>query len=121
MAVPIFEDFFYPFLLSVEKKEMTLKEIRNEIIDHFHLTDEDCAQKTRSGTSTQLKDRLNWTRQYLRRALFIEMPSKGVYRITERGRDYLSNHSDLRKDDLLDYPEFAAFALGNQSVCYKSV
>ena len=115
MAIPIFEDFLFPFLSFVGEKDMTTKEIRQAIIERFHLTDEDCAQKTRNGTSTQLNDRINWTRQYLRRAQFIDLPSRGVYRITERGKEYLRNHTDLRKKDLLNYPEFASYATGNSS------
>lgn len=113
MAIPIFEDFLYPFLSFVGEKDMTTKEIRQAIIEKFNLTDEDCAQKTRNGTSTQLNDRINWTRQYLRRALFIDLPSRGVYRISERGRQYLETHADLRKKDLMEYPEFASYANGN--------
>ena len=91
---------------------MTTKEMRQAMIDHFHLTDEDCNQMTRSGGTNQLADRLGWARQYLRRALFIDIPSRGVYRISARGKDYLVSHTDLRKKDLLEYPEFAAYASG---------
>ena len=51
-------------------------------------------------------------RQYLRRALMIELPQRGVYRITQRGKDYLATHKDLRKQDLMQYPEFASYATG---------
>lgn len=113
MAVPIFEDFLYPFLQAIEKKDMSIAEMRQYIIDHFHLTDEDCSIRTKSGNATQVSDRLNWVRQYLRRALMIEMPERGVYRITQRGRDYLASHKDLRKKDLMQYSEFASYATGN--------
>lgn len=116
MAIPIFEDFLYPFLAFVGEKDMTTREIRQAIIEKFDLTEEDCAQKTRNGTSTQLNDRINWTRQYLRRALFIDLPSRGVYRISSRGREYLQSHTDLRKKDLMEYPEFASYATGNPNV-----
>lgn len=112
MAIPIFEEFLYPFLKFVGQKDMTTKEMRQAMIDHFHLTDEDCDQMTRSGGTNKLADRLGWARQYLRRALFIEIPSRGVYRISSRGQEYLSSHTDLRKKDLLEYPEFAAYANG---------
>ena len=112
MAIPIFEDFLYPFLKFVGQKDMSTKEMRQAMISHFHLTDEDCDQLTRSGGTNQLGDRLGWARQYLRRALFIEIPSRGVYRISTRGRDYLKSHSDLRKKDLMEYPEFASYANG---------
>jgi restriction system protein len=42
----------------------------------------------------------------------IELPQRGVYRITQRGKDYLATHKDLRKQDLMQYPEFASYATG---------
>ena len=112
MALPIFEEFLYPFLLATSKKDMTLSEMREYIVDYFHLTDEDCSLRTKSGNTTQVADRLNWVRQYLRRALMIDLPQRGVYRITQRGKDYLSSHDSLSKKDLMEFPEFASYATG---------
>ena len=112
MALPIFEDFLYPFLLATNSKDMSISEMRQYIIDYFHLTDEDCSLRTKSGNSTQVVDRLNWVRQYLRRAQMIEIPERGVYRITQRGKDYLASHDSLRKQDLMQFPEFANYANG---------
>jgi restriction endonuclease Mrr len=93
MALPIFEEFLYPFLLATSKKDMTISEMRQYIVDYFHLSEEDCSLRTKSGNTTQVADRLNWVRQYLRRALMIDLPERGIYRITQRGKDYLANHS----------------------------
>lgn len=112
MAIPIFEDFLYPFLYQLKDKDVTTKEMKTAIIEHFHLSDEDCSLKTKSGTTNQLNDRLGWCRQYLRRALMIELPARGVYRITQRGKEYLAKHNTLRKQDLMQYPEFEAYANG---------
>ena len=112
MAIPIFEDFLYPFLLATNNKDMTLSEMRQHIIEHFHLTDEDLSLRTKNGNTTQVSDRINWVRQYLRRALMIEIPERGVYRITQRGKDYLATHDSLKKSDLMQYPEFASYATG---------
>ena len=112
MAIPIFEDFLYPFLLATNNKDMTISEMRQYIVDYFHLTDEDCSLRTKSGNTTQVTDRLNWVRQYLRRALMIDLPQRGVYRITQRGKDYLSSHDSLSKKELMEYPEFASYATG---------
>ena len=116
MAVPTFEEFLYPFLLATNSKDMTISEMRQYIVDYFHLTDEDCSLRTKSGNSTQVSDRMNWVRQYLRRALMIDLPERGVYRITQRGRDYLASHNTMRKQDLMQYEEFAAYARGNLSI-----
>lgn len=112
MALPVFEDFLYPFLLATRSKDMTVSEMREYIVNYFHLTDEDCSLRTKNGNTTQVADRLNWVRQYLRRALMIELPQRGVYRITERGKNYLATHDSLNKKDLMEYPEFASYATG---------
>lgn len=112
MAIPVFEDFLYPFLLATKSKDMTVSEMREYIVDYFHLTDEDCSVRTKNGNTTQVADRLNWVRQYLRRALMIELPQRGVYRITQRGKDYLATHNSLNKKDLMEFPEFASYATG---------
>lgn len=111
MAIPKFEDFLYPFLFCLkDMNNISIKEMRKYIIEHFHLTDEDCKLRTKSGSANQLDDRLGWSRQWLRRALFIEIPQRGVYKITKRGVEYLQNHTDLRQTDLMKYPEFAEYA-----------
>ena len=115
MAIPIFEDFLYPFLYQLKDKDVSSKEMKIAIIRHFNLSEEDCSLKTKSGTTNQLNDRLGWCRQYLRRALMIELPARGVYRITQRGKEYLAKHNTLRKIELMQYPEFEAYANGTEA------
>ena len=115
MSVPKFEEFLYPFLVQIKDRDLSSKEMRDSLIAHFGLTDEDCALKTKSGTNTQVNDRINWVRQYLRRALFVDLPQKGVYHITERGKEYLQKHKTLSKKDLMAYPEFSKYATGATS------
>ena len=110
MAIPKFQDFLYPFLLQLKNADMSSKDIKENLISHFNLTDEDRQMKTKGGSAYQIDDRIGWCRQWLRRALFIEIPEKGVYRITKRGLDYLKSHTDLRQNDLLEYPEYANYA-----------
>lgn len=110
MAVPKFEDFLYPFILQLKEGDITLKEMKKRLARHFRLTDEDLALTTKSGTSYQFDDRVQWCRQWFRRALFIEIPQTGTYRITQRGKDYLANHDSLRESDLLGYKEFAEYS-----------
>jgi len=110
MAIPKFEDFLYPFLVQLKDKDITTKEMKDALVKHFNLTEEDCSLKTKSGSAFQLNDRIGWCRQWLRRALFIEIPQRGIYSITQRGKDYLQSHTDLRQEDLLQYPEYAEYA-----------
>lgn len=110
MAIPKFEDFLYPFLIQLKDKDVSTKDMKDALVKHFNLTDEDCSLKTKSGSAFQLNDRIGWCRQWLRRALFIEIPQRGIYSITQRGKDYLQSHTDLRQEDLLQYPEYAEYA-----------
>lgn len=110
MAIPKFEDFLYPFLIQLNDKDVSTKEMKDALVKHFNLTEEDCSLKTKSGSAFQLNDRIGWCRQWLRRALFIEIPQRGIYSITQRGKDYLQSHTDLRQENLLQYPEYAEYA-----------
>ena len=110
MAVPTFEKFLYPFLLCLKDGDVTLQEMRNKLQQHFNLSDADLQIRTNSGGYTQFNDRIGWARQYFRRALFLDIPQNGVYRLTERGRDFLNTHDSLSIDDLMVYPEFAAYS-----------
>lgn len=112
MAIPKFQDFLYPFLLQVKDEDVSSREMKDALVQYFNLTEEDCSLKTKSGSAFQLNDRIGWCRQWLRRALFIEIPQRGVYRITQRGKDYLATHTDLRQENLMEYPEYAAYAGG---------
>lgn len=109
MAVPKFEQFLYPFLLLLKDGDLTTSQITEKLSSYFKLSEEDQNIRTKGGNITQLKDRINWTRQYFRRALFIDIPHQGTYRITQRGLDFLKNHNSLTIDDLMEYPEYAAF------------
>lgn len=112
MAIPKFEDFLYPFLSFIKDTELSKKELKAKFIGHFKLTDTDCLIKTKGGTVFQLDDRIGWCKQWLQRALFIDSPQRGVYRITQRGKDYLKSHSDLRREELMQYPEFVEYSGG---------
>ena len=108
--IPKFENFLYPFLLELKDKDVSTKEMKNAMVKYFSLSAEDCAQKTKGGTAFKLNDRIGWCRQWLRRALFIEIPKRGIYRITQRGREYLNSHDYLTEKDLLQYEEFYVYS-----------
>ena len=49
MAIPKVEDFLYPFLLQIKDSDISNKEIKERLIGHFGLTEEDGRLKTKSG------------------------------------------------------------------------
>ena len=106
--VPTFEKFLYPFLVTLKNKDVNKKQMVEEMRNFFNLSDEDMNVRTKSGAITQVVDRVGWTLQYLRRALFVDIID-GKYHITQRGLDFLKNHDNLSINDLIDYPEFAEY------------
>ena len=115
MAIPIFEDFLYPFMNHLMDTNSNKSEMIDYLAGFFNLSEEDRNLKTKGGKITQLYDRVGWCLQWLRRAMFVEIPNHGVWRITNRGRDYMKKHKDLRESDLLRYPEFAEYSRGKKS------
>ena len=89
MAIPKFESFLYPFLVQLRDKDAKKDEIKAALVKQFNLSEDECKLKTKSGTNYVIDSHLGWVRQWLRRALFIEIPQRGVYHITQRGKDYL--------------------------------
>lgn len=114
MAIPKFEQFLYPFLFQLRDRDAKKDEIREALIKQFNLTKEECMQKTKSGSIYVIDSHLGWVRQWLRRALFIEIPKRGTYRITQRGKEYLETHKDLSEKDLLKYPEYQEYFYGGR-------
>ncbi len=111
MSLPKFEKFLYPFLFRLKDGDNVSKnDVKKYIVDFLRISEEDFELKTKGGTTNQVEDRIGWTRQWLRRALFITIPQRGFYRITDRGKEYLLTHTSLSQDDLMAYPEYVSYA-----------
>lgn len=110
MAIPKFQDFLYPFMLNLMNHDSNKADMKTELSKYFNLSDEDRKLKTRGGSGFQLTDRIGWCLQWLRRAKFVDIPQRGVWRISQRGKEYMSTHIDLKESDLLEFPEFADYS-----------
>lgn len=108
--VPTFEKFLYPFLLSLKDGDLTVGEMRERLTKYFDLSETDLQERTKSGRVTKFNDRIGWARQYFRRALLIDIPQNGTYRLTNNGKAFLQKHPDsITINDLLEIPEYAAY------------
>ena len=112
--VPKFEDFFFPCLKCLsDGKIHNQTTLREYVINYFHLSQEDQNVLIKSGKKTQVFDKVQWTTSYFMQAKIVETPTRGNYRITQRGIDFLANHPDgFNKKDLCVFPEFLAYATG---------
>lgn len=111
MAVPDFQSFFLPLLkLSADGGTHSLKDSYAAMAEDFKMTDDDLAEMLPSGKQTTFKNRVAWANVYLAKALLLERPKRGFFRITERGKQLLkANPTTLRVKQLKEYTEFVDF------------
>jgi len=111
MAVPDFQSFFKPFLeVAADGAEHSLKEARERIATAFNLSEDDLAEILPSGTQTRFDNRVAWTKSYFVHAKVLESPKRAHFRITERGKELLSQgYERIDAKVLSQYPEFVEF------------
>jgi restriction system protein len=117
MPVPDFQSFFLPVLRSTTDGENhPLAELRERLATDLALSAEELAQKLPSGVQTVFANRLAWSAVYLTKAGALERVKRGVFRITDRGKDLLAlDVPKLMVKDLPKYTEFVTFQKGSQN------
>jgi restriction system protein len=74
------------------------------------LTEAERGQLLPSGKQTIFTNRVAWAKSHLKQAGLIDSPRRGIYRLTERGREVLHSHSGPITLRFLDqFPEHRAF------------
>ena len=113
MSVPDFQSFFKPLLdIASDGNEHSLKEARKRIAEAFNLSDEDLSEPLPSGTQTKFDNRVAWAKSYFVQAKVLESSKRAHFRITERGKQLLSQgHERIDVKILGQYPEFLKSAL----------
>ncbi|MBX3244729.1 MAG: restriction endonuclease [Acidobacteria bacterium] len=111
MPVPDFQTMMLPFLLITgDSKEHTYKEMVDRLAIQFNLTEKEKAELVPSGRQTRLLNRIYWIYTHFKHAKLIYQTKRGVFKITERGLELLSQNIeriDLRT--LALFPEYNDF------------
>lgn len=122
MSVPDFQTVMLPLLRDLEKGERQSREIVDSLAAHFSLTPEERAQRLPSGKQTTFTNRIGWAKSHMKAAGLIDSPKRGVYRLTERGRDVIAgNPTSVGMPFLNAFPEYVAFRQGTASPQSPSV
>lgn len=88
-------------------QKMTLNEVMQQLTDYFNLTEEHLKIKVPSGQMGLFRNRVGWTRSYLKKAGLIAYPERGVYEITDEGIKFLAtNPKKLRMKQLESFPKY---------------
>lgn len=117
MAIPGFQFFFIPVLrITSDGAEHSMADIRERIAAELNLTAEDISARFATGNQSVFSNRVSWSAIYLHRAQALERTKRGVFRITQRGRDLLdANPTKINVQVLSQFPEFVTFHKGTNS------
>lgn len=97
-------------LRLVSAGRQTIAECEPELRRQFAISDEDAAALLPSGKQTYLSNRAHWARNYLSQAGLVEAISRGRYRTTPLGDDFLaSNPAVVNVETLKQFPKFLEF------------
>lgn len=116
MAIPGFQAIMLPLLRDLTHGERTVQESIDAAARDLGVTDEELAVLLPSGKQPKFRNRVAWAKAHLKSAGLIESPRRGVYRLTERGRQILaSNPPEINLAFLDQFPEHVAFRTGGDS------
>lgn len=106
--IPDFQSIMLPMLKLLKNGEpKTLNEVMKELTAHYKLTEEHLKIKVPSGQMGLFRNRVGWTRSYLKKAGLIRYPDRGVYEITQEGKEFLeTNPNELRMKQLEQFPKY---------------
>lgn len=113
MAIPDFQTLMRPLLVLLsDGEEWSTRAIRSAFAKHFELTPEELEQRLPSGADLTFRNRVGWALTHVYQAALVERPRRGVYAITDRGRQVLTDTPESERVDLRvlsAFEEFRAF------------
>jgi restriction system protein len=110
MPIPDFQSLMLPVLRDLVQGERSGQQTVEALASELSLSPEDLAVRLPSGTQTKFTNRVAWAKSHLKGAGLVESPRRGVYRLTDRGRQLLAeNPPGISIAYLLRFPEYAAF------------
>jgi len=106
--IPDFQSIMLPMLKLLENGEVfTLNEVISKLAIYFNLSKEELKIKVPSGQMGLFRNRVGWTRSYLKKAGLLHYPERAKYQITPFGKEFLrGNPKDLRIKHLKKMPDY---------------
>lgn len=86
------DDFYLPILRLLDKLggSASIEEMEQRLIDEFEFTDADLAEAHGKSGTPIILNKVAWARSYLKEAGFLANERRGVWLLTENGRNALS-------------------------------
>lgn len=111
MTIPTFEEIMPVILdLAADADSIAIRHCMNLIADRFDLSEEEREQTLPSGKQKVLYNRAYWASFDLLKAGLLEKRQRGIYAITERGRQvHATEKEKLSRQYLSRFPEYAEY------------
>ena len=112
MTIPKDHEFFPKVMESVQDgKEHSIAEIKEYCVTNSNFTKEQLDQRYPKSGDFVLLDRIGWAIAELKAAGLLEIPNRGMYKITEIGKEILTKHPEnLTRKYLHQYGKYKIFA-----------
>ena len=110
MPIPDFQTVMRPLLAKVQDgQEHRNRDLVDALATEFKLTDAERKELLLSGQQEVFVNRVGWAKTYLKIAGLVESTARGVFRITERGKEVLrANPARIDLKVLRAEPAYAA-------------
>ena len=121
MAIPKYDEMYLVFLNCLaDMMPHKSKEVRDTIATNLSVSDSERQEMLPSGRQAIFDNRVGWTRTYLKKAGLLTSPSRGVYQLTEQGKQVLDSNPDTIDNSFLaQFESFRQF-MRSDSVSSKA-
>jgi restriction system protein len=118
MAIPDFQSIMLPLMRCVEDKQEHSTSAEVEALSkHFNLSPQERTELLPSGKQFTFSNRVHWAKAHLKMAGLLENTGRGLFRITERGKEVLAkNPAAINLKMLKTFPEYSESTGGDKGV-----
>lgn len=111
MAIPDFQSIMLPLLRRcADGQEHSKRDIVPTLAAEFGLTQADLEELLPTGRQGKFDNRVGWAKSYLKQAGLLDTTGRGLFRITDRGRQVLKEAPQRVDMKYLErFPEYQAF------------
>jgi restriction system protein len=111
MAIPDYQSIMLPILrLAGDGQPHKFRDAVEQLAEHFALSNDERSEMLPSGTAFLFDNRVGWARTYLKQAGLLESQRRGIFSITDKGKQLLAENPPSIDVALLDrFTEFREF------------
>ena len=110
MPIPDYQSLMIHVLSAATGGDVRVGEVVDRLAERLGLKPEERTELLPSGKQTLFANRVHWAKTYLSKAGLLELPRRGYFKITERGRQVLASQPQRIDNAFLNqFAEFRQF------------